>query len=135
MRNGIQVRNRQRGVSLYGWMIIIALIGFFALLGMRCFPVYVRHYEVVKVMDWAATQPELLKAPPREIRSRIQRRFDAGYVTHILAKDIMVKRTKDGRRFLEVKYDRTAPFFYNIDLLFHFHEISYLRDQTSVQGN
>ncbi len=117
---------RQRGVSLYGWMAIIALIGFFSLLGMRCFPVYMKHYEVVSVMEWASNQPGISKAPPVEIQKRIQRRFDAGYVSFMTARDIKVKRTKDGRRFLYLKYDRQVPFFYNIDLLFHFEQVTYL---------
>lgn len=124
-----QVQKRlflQRGVSIYGWMIIVGLIGFFALLGMRCVPVYLKHFDVSSVMEWAAKQPELAKASPTEIRSRIQRRFDAGYINFLTARDIKVKRTTDGRRFLEVKYDRQVPFIYNIDLLFHFHKVAYL---------
>lgn len=118
--------NRQRGVSLYGWMVIIALIGFFSMLGMKCVPVYLKHYEVVSVLEWASNQPELKSAHPLEIRDRIQRRFDAGYVVFLTARDIQVKKTREGRRFLEVKYDRQIPFFYNIELLFHFHHVAYL---------
>ncbi len=118
----------QRGISIYGWMVIMGLIGFFALLGMRCFPVYMKHYDVVSVIEWATSQPELAKASPQEIHERIQRRFDAGYVSFMKAKDIKVKRTKKGRRFLELKYERQVPFVYNIDLLFHFHHISYLNN-------
>ena len=117
----------QRGISMYGWMVILALIGFFALLGMRCIPVYLKHYEVSSVIEWAAAQPELAKAPPQEIRRRIQQRFDSGYVYDMTSKQIMVRRTKDGRRFLEIKYDRKVPFFYNIELLFHFHTVAYLK--------
>lgn len=123
-------RHRQRGISMYGWMVILALIGFFSLLGMRCIPVYLKHYEVAGVIDWAAQQPELAKASPVEIRDRIQRRFDSGYVYNLTAKDVKVRRTKDGKRFLEIKYDRQVPFVYNIDLLFHFHKIAYLRPET-----
>ena len=127
MRQGSQRFYHQRGVSMYGWMIILALIGFFTLLGMRCIPVYLKHYEVVQVVEWAAEQPELAKAPPKQIRDRIQRRFDSGYVYHLTARDIKVRRTKDGRRFLELKYDRQVPFVYNIELLFHFHTVAYLK--------
>lgn len=118
---------RQRGISMYGWLVLISLFGFLALVGMRSMPVYVKYFEVVNAMEWAAGQPELQKASPKDIRFRIQKRFDTGYVTHITAKDIKIKRAKDGRRFLEIKYDQTVPFVYNAYLLFKFHNVTYMK--------
>ncbi len=80
----------QRGISMYGWMIIFGLIGFFTLLGMRCVPVYLTHYDISSTMVWASKQPGMAKAPPRVIQEKIQRRFDSGYVSVVTARDIKV---------------------------------------------
>ena len=123
--------SKQRGISPTGWFLIICLIGMFLIFVIKSFPVYMSHYQVYQALEWAGNQPELAKAPVHEIRKRIGRKFDTGYVRHISAKDIMVRSKPGGIRTIGVKYEVRKPLFYNIDLVYSFNsEVQLQRDKS-----
>lgn len=111
----------QRGITFWGWLYILATLGFILLFSIKSFPVYMNYYDIKSTLEWAAKQPELANASQREIRNRIQRRFDSGYVRNINARDVKLEREKDGR-YLSVEYEVREPLFYNIDLVYSFKE-------------
>lgn len=100
---------------------MLGTLGVILLVGIKCVPVYANNYDIRSALTWAVSQPELHSAPASEIQSRIQRRFDSGYVTNIKGRDIKVKRTKEGRK-LQVEYEVRKPLFFNVELLFDFDE-------------
>lgn len=112
---------RQRGMTFWSWLYVLATLGLILLVGIKSVPVYMNNYDIRSALVWAAQQSELESASAHEIQSRIQRRFDSGYVRNINGRDIKVKRTQDGR-LLEVKYTEYRPLFYNIKLMFEFDE-------------
>lgn len=122
-------RDAQRGLSLWGWLYVLATLGVILLAGIKSAPVYMANYEVQSVLTWAANQDDLRNAAEHEIQSRIQQRFSAGYVDSITGRDVEVKRVEGGRR-LSVQYDRTEPLFGNVSLHFEFHETALLPTQS-----
>lgn len=131
----MQTLNKQRGISPTGWFLIICLIGMFLIFVIKSFPVYMSHYQVYQALEWATNQSDLVKAPVLEIRKRIGRKFDTGYVRHITRDDIMVKRKPGGVRTIGVKYEVRKPLFYNIDLIYKFDtELQLQRDKTGDSG-
>lgn len=120
--NFAAARFRQRGLTLWGWLFVIGVFAFVMFAGIKSFQKYVEYYDVKTVMEWAASQPELYKAPPNEIRNRMQRRIDAGYVKVVKARDIKVRRIKGAgdQRELHVNWEVREPFFFNIDVIYKF---------------
>lgn len=122
---------KQRGLSPTAWFLIICMIGLILIFLIKSFPVYMSHYQVYTALEWAASQPELAKASVPEIRKRIGRRFDTGYVRHIKREDVIVRRKPGGIRTLGVKYEVRKPLFFNIDLVYKFNtERIMKRDKT-----
>lgn len=116
---------RQRGLTFWGWLYVLFTLGVMLIVGIKAVPVYMNNYEVRAVLQWASNQPELRNASMFEIRKRIQKRFDSGYVSNIKGSDVRVKRDKLGRR-LSVEYEVHQPLFGNVTLLFEFHESAIL---------
>lgn len=102
-------------------MYVLGTLGLLLLVFIKSVTVYSNNYDIRSTLTWAANQPELVNASAHEIQQRIQRRFDSGYVNNIKGRDIKIKRVKEGRR-LDVEYEVRKPLFYNIILLFDFHE-------------
>lgn len=112
---------RQQGMSLWGWMFVIGVFGFVVYTGLMCFGKYMEYFDVRNAIHWAAGQPELVKATPKEIRNRIQRRIDTGYIEVVDAKMIKVRRIKNSRdRELHVEWEVRENFAGNIDLVWAF---------------
>ncbi|MAA75287.1 MAG: hypothetical protein CMN28_11340 [Salinisphaeraceae bacterium] len=114
---------RQRGLTIWGWMYVLGTLGMILLVLIKAVPIYMNYYDIKSTLAWASSQPELAKASGAEIQSRIQRRFDSGYVTNIKGRDVKVRRVKNGRE-LSVDYDVKEPLFYNISLFFDFNVVS-----------
>lgn len=113
--------NRQRGMSLWSWLYVLATLGVMLMVGIKSVPVYMNNYDIRATLEWASNQPELWSASTMEIQERIQRRFDSGYVDNIKGRDVKVKRINNGRR-LSVEYQERRALFGNVSLLFEFHE-------------
>lgn len=116
---------RQRGLTIWGWLYVLATLGVILMVGIKAVPVYVNNYDIRATLEWAGNQPELSNAPVFEIQNRIQRRFDSGYVDNVKGKDVKVKRVKGGRS-LNVEYKVKQPLYGNVTLLFEFHESAFL---------
>ena len=44
-------RTHQRGMTAIGWLIVLAMIGFFVLLALRMVPAYLDYYKVVSTLE------------------------------------------------------------------------------------
>ena len=109
---------RQAGVTAIGWIIILALIGFFVLLALKMVPSYLEYLKVSSSLE--SLEEESLESPA-EIRRLLERRFDISYVYVITPKQ--VKITKADRAFNVVaKYDSRVHLFANVDVLMSFNK-------------
>lgn len=125
----IGIPKRQRGLTFWGWLYVILTLGLMLLIGIKCLPIYMNNYEVRSALAWAASQPELRNASVYEIRSRIQRRFDSGYISNIGGRDVQVARVKNGRE-LSIEYRVVEPLFGNLSLRFDFRETEFLSGES-----
>ena len=107
---------RQAGVTAIGWMIILALIGFFVFLTLKMLPSYLEYFKVSSSLE--SLEKETL-ATPGEIRELLGRRFDISYVYTITPKQVKIKNA--GKFFnVTAKYDSQVHLFANVDVLMGF---------------
>ncbi|WP_158884328.1 DUF4845 domain-containing protein [Rhodanobacter sp. L36] len=124
------MKSKQSGVTLIGFLFIIAIVGFFAYMAMKLFPSYSEYAGVVKAMKQISTEDSGGKSLD-EIRRNLMRKMDFQYVDTAVVKptDITIKRNEGGSNELNVSYDKQIPFMYNIDFLLHFNKT------VTLQGN
>ena len=107
---------RQAGVTAIGWMIILALIGFFVFLTLKMLPSYLEYFKVASSLE--SLEKETL-ATPIEIRKLLGRRFDISYVYTITPKQVKIKNA--GKVFnVTARYDSRVHLFANVDVLMSF---------------
>ena len=110
----------QRGVTMIGWVFLLAPMAIVLYAGIRVVPEYLNYYKVVTSLKETATQLKSDEAlSPAGIRSSIQRRFDSGYVDEMDAKQIAVTKADEGWT-MTADYERTVPMFGNLHLLLVF---------------
>lgn len=112
---------RQRGLGLLGLIFVLALIGFVALLLIKCGPVYLNQMTIERDLREIANQATVVdgQVDVGALRSAIERRWDVDYITQLEPRDIKVVR---GERGLTLSYDYEARehLFYNIYIVIHF---------------
>lgn len=109
---------RQRGLTLIGFVFMLAIAGFFAYVGMKLFPVYTEYYSVVQAMKGVQSEPGVANMSPAKIQDLLFRRFYISYVESVKPQNVRVQR-KDGLT-LNVKYEVRRPLVFNLDFVASF---------------
>ncbi len=70
----MRLHHKARGITLIGFVILLAVVGFFVYLGMRLVPVYLEYMNVVKSMEQVRSEPGMAQASPEQIRRSLRQR-------------------------------------------------------------
>ena len=112
---------RQKGLTLIGFGMVLAVAGFFAYAAMKLIPCYTEYFGVVKSMKSLQSIPGIETMTIEDIRRKLNVNFDLQYVDDATIPDKNIQLiTKDGQHKLRILYDKDLPFVYNVDLLVHF---------------
>lgn len=110
-----------KGLSFMGFVIVMAVGGFFAYLGMRVGPAYLEYYNVVRAMKAVAAEPAAVNWSPEEIMQSLGKRM---YISYVDSKNVDRKHfaiTKKGLgTTIRVRYERRDKLMYNLDYVASF---------------
>lgn len=111
-------KHSQEGLTLLGFAIVVVVVGIFALVGMRLFPIYSEYYNVVGAMENLGNQPEIATKTPPQIKELFFRKLYVNYVESVEPKNVLVSRT--GGLHIRVKYEVRRPMVGNLDVVASF---------------
>lgn len=114
----MKTRSSQEGLTLLGFIIVVVVVGIFALVGMRLFPIYSEYYNVVGAMENLKNQPEITTKSPSQIKELFFRKLYVNYVENVEPKNVLVSRT--GGLHIRVKYEVRRPMVGNLDVVASF---------------
>ncbi len=109
--------HRQKGMTGAGWLIVLALIGFFAMLVLKMMPSYMEYYKIVSTLE--SLEEESGLETPHDIRRLIVRRFDISYVNTIQPRDVMIRSAGPNYR-VQAKYESRKHLFHNVYVVMTF---------------
>ena len=111
------MRERQRGLSMLGFLFVAAVVVVVALVGFRMVPAYIEFYSVQKALQGALADTNDLSATA--IRRAVERRLGADYIDSVNARDVEV--TKTGNEITaSVAWEKRLPLVYNVSLVLDF---------------
>lgn len=111
---------KQRGVTMIGWIFLLAPMAVVLYALIRVGPEYMGYYKVVTAMKEAASQLKSDEALNQQsIMAAVGRRFESGYVDNITAGDIVIRKADAGWE-MTADYEKTVPLFGNLHLLMAF---------------
>jgi hypothetical protein len=108
-------------MTAIGWMIVLALIGFFVLLTLRMAPAYMEFYKVVSTLESLEEETGWSEVTPQAIRRLIERRFDISYVHSITHNQVSIKPS-GGYYIVTAKYDAHEHLVGNVSVVMKFHK-------------
>ena len=113
------MRSKQSGITLIGFVFILVIAGFFAYMGMKLVPQYVKYYSVVKAMNEVASEGLSGKSQD-EVRRDFMYKLSFQYADDVMTPQDIRFISSNGGTDLQVNYDQRVHFIYNIDFLLHF---------------
>ncbi|WP_186297766.1 DUF4845 domain-containing protein [Sedimenticola selenatireducens] len=112
---------KQKGMTLTGWMTVVALVIFFALLGMRIIPIYLENLTVKDVVEALEEEPLITKRSAQEVKSMIMKRLDINGVYDLKSEHVTVKKSP-GVMKIDITYTVQKKLVGNMELLISFSE-------------
>ena len=127
------MKRNQKGITFLGFVIVLAVVGFFGFIAMRLFPVYQEYYSAVSVFKSVTEAPGAASESPAQIRVSLDKRFQISYIDNInLDKDIKFRNEKSGKT-LQLKYEVRRPLMYNLDFVASFDKTFPLSQNGNVE--
>lgn len=123
----MSMKNKQAGASLIGWLIILVLIGFIALVGIRLTPVYMESFTVKSVVESLSQGEELSANNKAEVMSSLMKRLDVNDVESVKRENVKMETVSGGLE-VTVEYERRFPIVGNLD------GIAAFRSQTLIRN-
>ena len=111
--------HKQRGVSMFGFLLIAILVIIFAMLAMKLIPAYVEFFSVKKILNAMGQDSETKSMSNAEIRNSFAKRADVGYVTVVKPENLDIDRT-NGSVVISTEYEYRTPLVANISLIVDF---------------
>jgi len=99
---------REQGISLLGFLLLVALLGVVALVGFRLVPAYIEYFKIKNALSAIARDGEMREAGPQAIRGAFDKRAKIDDIDAIDGKDIEVNRQRD-QLVLSTRYSKCVP--------------------------
>lgn len=117
------MQHRQRGMTMLGILVIIAVVGAWLYAGIRLTPKYLEYMRVAstleKVRDEFSSNPGTTEFM---LRKSVERHFDIDMVEIITSNDIEIN--KEGGSFtMRAAYEDTVPLAGNVSFLVEFDKV------------
>ena len=107
---------KPRGMTLMSFVIVLVVVGFFALVAMKLFPMYSEYFNLKGVMEEYAAQPNSASIPVPQMHTELNRRFGIAYVDSVEKENIKIIR-EGGVSKLNIAYEVRVPLFGNLDVV------------------
>ncbi|MCP1675903.1 hypothetical protein J2T57_003058 [Natronocella acetinitrilica] len=122
----VAMARRQRGISLIGMLVVVVLLIFALVIGMRLTPVYLESMEISSIVGQIENNPDLRGASRNEIRATMQRHFQVNGIRNIGRDEITFSDTAGGT-LMVVEYEARVPMIFNLDAVAKFRKEAVIR--------
>ena len=113
--NRIVSRNKQRGLTLMSFIVVLAVIGFFGYIVAKLWGPYYEFSNVKRSMDAVAGETGSGDKSLPQLQVALQKHFDVGYVESIDSRQATLTKNQ-----FTMDYEVRTSFVYNIDFVVKF---------------
>lgn len=100
---------------MFKLIIILAVAGTLALMGIQFVPVYIQNHAITKVAKDVVSQDDLRSK--RDVVKRVQELFKLNDISHDPKEILTVERDNTGDWVVGVKYEERRKLMYNLELV------------------
>lgn len=110
------MKRTQGGMTLVGFIIVLAVVGVFIYMGMKVIPMYSEYYAVKQALQGLAGEPGIADQSPAKIKDLFFRRLYISYADTVKSEHVKIVR-KDAGYVMTVKYEVRKPLIANLDVV------------------
>ena len=120
--------NRQGGMTMMSWLIVLGILVFFILIGIKMVPTYLENYSIKQVLANMENDHTVRKMTPAEMKKSFIKRLKINSVYEFNREWIKIKKDKFGTKF-SVDYEIRKPVAGNVSIVMVFSESALFRSR------
>lgn len=113
------MKRTQSGMTLIGFVIVLAVAGVFVYMGMKLVPMYSEYFAVKEALRELSKEAGIAQKDPSSIKDLFFRRLYISYAENVKPENVKIAR-KDAGYTMSVDYEVRRPLIANIDVVGHF---------------
>ena len=106
---------QQRGISLVGLIVVLAIMGFVAIVAMKTVPAFAEYSAAKDAINLA----KAAGGSPREMQVAFDKNAGVNDIDAITGRDLVISKDT-GATEISFEYEKRIPLFANVSLLFDF---------------
>ncbi|GMQ76677.1 MAG: DUF4845 domain-containing protein [Gammaproteobacteria bacterium] len=114
---------RQRGLSFLGLIVLVGILGFAAVIGLKLIPIYMDSWKIDGVMESVIKEPDITRQSRQEIIELMLKRLDINAVDAVnysnYKESLTVSKRKNNTS-INISYRIETPLIGNLSLVAEF---------------
>jgi predicted membrane protein len=112
---------KQSGMTMLSWLIVLAIVVFFILIGIKMVPTYLENYSIKQVLKNMENDRDVRAMSAVEMKKSFLKRLKINSVYEFDRDAIKIKKEKSGTSF-KVDYEIRKPVAGNVSIIMVFSE-------------
>jgi hypothetical protein len=113
--------SNQRGMSMWGMMVVAVMASIYLMAGLKLFPVYMEYFNMKGIVDQVKADPELKGAPKEKIMTAMSRRVQLADFANIDKDSYSVTKVEGKNAYtIDVYYEVRTPLLANVSIVTEF---------------
>jgi hypothetical protein len=116
-------RKRQRGISFLGLVVLVGILGFASVIGLKLIPIYMDSWKIDGVMRAVIEDPDINRQTRNEVVQSMLKRLDidaVDAVNYTNYKESMTVTKQKNSTTIDIFYRVTTPLIGNLSLVAEF---------------
>ena len=109
----------QKGMSFLSWMVLLAVVAFFASMVFKMLPHYLDYMSLEKIITSVETDPSLEVRTVGDFYGHVGKGMDLNNID-VNPKDIMQVKIENSDFVVHLNYEKREPLIQNLDLVAKF---------------
>ena len=107
----------QKGMSLLGWLVVLAIVAFLASTAFKIIPHYLDYYAIEKAIK--SVEAADVRSVP-EFYSYVDKALTINNIRDLKLEDALTVEQDNNEFRAHLKYEKREPLIENLDLVVHF---------------
>lgn len=111
---------KQQGMTFIGLVLIIAMIVFVAVIGIKLTPSYLEYMSIKKVISKIGHEPGFAEMNAKDIKDEFSKGVLIDSIKAVTDADLVIAKNESGKNTVSVEYQAVVPLVANISALMDF---------------
>ena len=110
----------QQGLSILGWLVVLAVVAFFASTAFKVLPQYMDYMSMEKIITSVETDKAADVRTINEFYNHVSKGMQVNNIRDLNMRDALQVKVENNEFQVHLKYEKREPLIENLDLVVNF---------------